>query len=77
MNAIITLLLLFILVGYLISLIVSGKDTSGLKFMLLGLSFILVGGIIAVDDNSDLGGLEYLFVFVGLLFSVVGFGKKN
>jgi hypothetical protein len=45
--------------------------------MLLGLSIILVGGIITVDDNSNLEGFEYLIVFIGLIFSVIGFGKNN
>lgn len=38
--------------------IVSGlrKGKSGLKIMLLGINITLLGGIIAVDSNSNLGG---------------------
>jgi hypothetical protein len=70
-------LLLLIFVGYLIFMLVKKGDTSGVKFMLLGISFILVGGIIAFDANSNLGGFEYLIVFIGLILSIVGFGKNN
>ncbi|NIK11650.1 hypothetical protein [Alkalibacillus almallahensis] len=66
-----------ILVTYLVFLLVRKSNTSGTKFMLLGLSILLLGGIIAVDGNSDLGGFEYLIVFIGLILSVVGFGKDN
>jgi hypothetical protein len=75
--AVIPALLLLLLLGGLIYVIARKTDKSGLKFMLLGLSIILFGGIIAVDGNSDLGGFEYLFVFTGLILSIVGFGKKN
>ena len=77
MNAIVALLLLLILVGYLVFMLVKKSDTSGVKFMLLGISIILVGGIIAVDPTSNLGGFEYLIVLIGLILSVVGFGKNN
>ncbi|MBP1930179.1 hypothetical protein [Ammoniphilus resinae] len=70
-------LLVLILVFFLAFLIARKSNISGTKFMLLGLSLILVGGIIAVDGNSDLGGFEYLIVFIGLIFSVIGFGKEN
>lgn len=53
------------------------KGASGLKIMLLGISIMLFGGIIAVDPNSELGGIEYLIVLSGLLISLVGFVKKD
>jgi len=53
------------------------KQNSGIKLMLLGISVILCGGIIAVDVNSSLGGLEYLFVLIGLVVSIAGFSKKE
>jgi len=53
------------------------KQNSGIKLMLLGISVILCGGIIAVDINSSLGGLEYLFVLIGLVVSIAGFSKKE
>lgn len=69
-------LLLLLLSGYLFFVIVK-KDPSGSKFILLGLAFIGAGGIIAVDGDSSLAGIEYFFVLVGLIFSVVGFGKND
>ena len=45
--------------------------------MLLGISIILFGGILAVDPNSNLGGMEYLIALLGLIISVVGFAKGD
>jgi hypothetical protein len=53
------------------------KGVSGIKVMLFGLNVTLLGGIIAVDPNSNLGGFEYLIVFVGLLISLAGLGKRD
>ena len=53
------------------------KQNSGIKLMLLGVSVILCGGIIAVDVNSSLGGFEYLIVLIGLVVSIAGFSKKE
>ena len=69
--------LLLIVVGYVIFIIVRNSNTTGVKYMLLGISLILVGGIVAVDANSNFGGFEYLIVLIGLILSVVGFGKNN
>lgn len=77
MMAVMVALPLLLLLGGLIFIIARKTDKSGLKFMLLGLSIILVGGTIAVDGNSNLEGFEYLVVFIGLIFSVIGFGKSN
>lgn len=65
------------LVTYLVFLLVRKSNMAGTKFMLLGLTILLFGGIIAVDGNSDLGGYEYLIVFIGLILSVIGFGKDK
>ncbi|WP_404430937.1 hypothetical protein [Sutcliffiella horikoshii] len=65
------------LVAFLVFLLVRKSNMAGTKFMLLGLTILLFGGIIAVDGNSDLGGFEYLFVFIGLILSVIGFGKDK
>ena len=45
--------------------------------MLLGISIILTGGVIAVDPNSNLGGIEYILVLAGLIISVLGFSKDD
>jgi len=50
---------------------------SGIKIMLLGINISLVGGIFAVDPNSNLGSIEYLVVLLGLIISVIGLVKKD
>ncbi len=73
-----TLIFFILLVGTLGSiLLISKEQKSGIKLMLLGISIILFGGIIAIDSNSDLGGIEYLIAFAGLIISIIGFGKKD
>jgi hypothetical protein len=57
--------------------ILYGKKQSGIKTMLFGISVILTGGIIAVDHDSNLGGIEYIFVLAGLMISVSGFLKDD
>ena len=78
--AILPLQLIFLAVlGSVVVLIVSGfrKGASGVKVMLLGINITLLGGIIAIDTNSSLGGVEYLIVLLGLVVSIIGFEKKD
>lgn len=74
--AILLFLIILVLIGWLI---VSGlkKGKSGLKIMLLGINITLFGGIIAVDQNSNLGGIEYLIALLGLIISIIGLGKDD
>ena len=45
----------------------------GIKYILLGIAFILIGGFILVDTQSNLGGYGELLLFIiGL-----GFGFKG
>lgn len=53
------------------------KGTSGIKIMLLGLNLTLFGGILAVDPDSNLRGIEYLIAFIGLIISAVGLLKSE
>jgi len=53
------------------------KGASGHKIMLLGINITLLGGIIAVDPDSSLAGIEYLIALCGLIISLVGFAKKD
>ncbi|MTI71386.1 MAG: hypothetical protein FH751_14155 [Firmicutes bacterium] len=53
------------------------KGVSGLKLMLLGINITLFGGIIAVDPNSNLGGVEYIIALTGLIISIIGLEKHN
>lgn len=64
------------LVGVIINIIIK-KGVSGVKIMLLGISIMIFGGILAVDPDATLGGMEYLIVLIGLIISIVGFGKKE
>jgi hypothetical protein len=78
--AILPAILLFIIISGIVVTIISvslRKGISGLKLMLLGINITLVGGIIAVDPNSNLGGIEYLVVLIGMIFSIIGLGKKD
>ena len=53
------------------------KGVSGIKLMLLGITITLIGVIIAIDTNSNLGGIKYLLTLMGLILSIVGLGKKD
>lgn len=78
--AILSSLLIFLVLLGIISVIIvtiSKKGVSGLKIMLLGISIILFGGILIVDPSTTLGGIEYLIALLGLILSVVGFGKRD
>ncbi|TDX49158.1 hypothetical protein [Orenia marismortui] len=72
-------LFLLIILGVIISLIVVSirNGVSGIKLMLLGINITLFGGIIAVDPNSNLAGIEYLIAVTGLIISIVGSRKKD
>lgn len=77
-NIIVSLIFLVVL-SIIVGIIVLGlrKSASGLKIMLLGINITLFGGIIAVDPNSNLGGIEYLIALSGLLISLIGLEKKD
>ena len=79
MTRIVGLIFFIIIIGSLIGLIFSAlkKEVSGLKLMLFGLHITLLGGIIAADPNSNLGGLEYLIVFAGFIVAFMGLSKDN
>jgi len=77
--AVTSVFLLILIVGLFTGLLIFSlrKGTSGIKIILFGLNITLIGGIIAIDPNSNLGGIEYLIVFLGLIISAVGLGKKD
>lgn len=78
-NVVASLLMILIAAGLVAAVIAysSRKGVSSLKIMLLGIGMTIFGGIIAIDPDSNLGGIEYLIVFVGFLISLVGFVKKD
>jgi len=73
------LVLLSVIAVIVFGFIVYGleKGASGHKIMLLGLNITIFGGIIAVDPDSSLGGIEYIIALAGLIISLIGFGKKD
>ncbi len=78
--ALIPALLIFLVLSVLIEgfvILALKKGVSGLKVMLLGINITLLGGIIAVDPNSNLEGIEYVIVLVGLITSIIGLVKKD
>jgi len=72
---IIFLIILVLFVEFIISSL--RKGTSGLKVMLLGINLTLFGGIIVVDTNSNIGGIEYIIILLGLIISAIGLRKEE
>jgi len=64
---------------YLLYLIyVTFKNTeSGKKHMIFGLHVSIIGGILVLDDNIDVSGLEYSIVILGLILSIIGMNKEK
>ncbi|WP_010252874.1 hypothetical protein [Acetivibrio cellulolyticus] len=50
---------------------------TSIRTMMLGISIMLAAGIVAIDPEVTFGGLEYVFVFLGLVTSFLGFSKKD
>lgn len=73
--SLIIIFIFLILIGYIIS-ILKNKDSSSIKIILLGINITILGGILILDSNSNLGGLEYLISLFGLLISLLGFIKE-
>ena len=44
--------------------------TKSMKIMILGIEITIIGGIVAVDSNSSLGGFEYIITLIGLIISI-------
>ena len=50
----------------------------GLKFLLFGLMFILIGGFILIDSRSSLGGIGEIVLFlIGIGLGVHGLMKND
>lgn len=78
MDILLLSLIFLIALGFIGWIIITlKKGVSGVKIMLLGISITIFGGILAVDPNSNLGGIEYLISFIGVILSVVGLGKRD
>lgn len=48
-----------------------------IKTMILGVQIMLLGGFIMLDPSSNLRGIEFLIVLVGLLIGVFGLFQKD
>lgn len=72
---IVFLVLVVLMVVYVSKSLSDG--TSGLKVMLLGLNLMILGGIVAVDPDSNLAGFEYLTILLGFIISFIGLRKKD
>ncbi len=48
-----------------------------IKTMILGIMIMLFGGFIMVDQSSNLGGIEFLIVLIGLIIGIVGLFQKD
>ena len=79
MKYVLSTTIFLVVLGLIVGFIVYGlkKGASGIKIMLLGINITLFGGIIAVDPNSNLGGIEYLIALSGLVISLIGLLKKE
>ncbi len=79
MSRIMLIVMFLLIVGIIFFFIYTGakKPQSGTKLMLLGLEVTLIGGIIAVDPGSNLGGFEYLIALAGLVTTIIGFNKEQ
>ncbi len=45
--------------------------------MLLGIEITLIGGILAISDLIDLGGIELFVVIFSLVITTAGFSKSK
>ncbi|PRX25126.1 hypothetical protein BX659_12356 [Orenia metallireducens] len=78
MTRIIVLLFMLLFVsGSIIFIVSKSKGKSTINLMILGIEITLVGGIIAIDPNSNLGGIEYIIIFLGLILNIIGFSNDN
>jgi len=48
-----------------------------IKTMILGTMLILLGGFIMLDPSTNLGGLEFLIILIGLIIGIVGLFQKD
>lgn len=50
----------------------------GIKFILMGLMFVLIGGFILVDSQSNLGGYgEFALFLIGIVLGIKGLTEKE
>lgn len=52
-------------------------NTKPVRIMILGLMILLIGGFALVDPNTDILGIEFLLMVVGLGLGIYGFNQKD
>jgi hypothetical protein len=52
-------------------------NTKPIRFMLLGLMILLIGGFALVDPTTDLLGIEFVFLLVGIGLGIFGFIQQD
>ncbi|MBO7748962.1 hypothetical protein I8J29_32845 [Paenibacillus sp. MWE-103] len=43
------------------------------KIMLLGISLMIFAAVWVIDPDASLGGAEFFILFLGLIFSLIGY----
>lgn len=73
------LILGLILLGIiaLVIFVLIKKGASGIKIMILGISISIFGGIFVVDPTKNISGIEYIIPLLGLIISIIGYGKSE
>ena len=57
--------------------LVMRKGVLGLKLILAGIGMLLLGGIIAIDPESNYVDVEYLVILIGLIYCIFGLRKSG
>jgi len=69
------ILIIIIIIGIIIYSIIKGK--SGIKVMIMGIQFSLLGLALIFMQKSDLSLFGFIFMIYGLLVSTVGLVKRE
>jgi len=48
-----------------------------IKTMILGTMIMLLGGFIILDKSSNLGGIEFFIILLGLIIGIIGLFQKD
>jgi len=56
---------------------VSKLSNKSIKTMLLGIMIMLFGGFIVLDPASNLRGIEFFIILIGLIIGIFGVIQKD
>jgi hypothetical protein len=48
-----------------------------IKTMILGTMIMLLGGFTILDKSSNLGGIEFFIILLGLIIGIIGLFQKD